>query len=107
MVIISIPSFLGRPRDTQKGAAGRGHPAGQDPVLPTAPSGSPGQRVELCFQYGDWLSNILWPTAMAPVCAGIAGVKVQKWWKWFVPLFLMLLATQMVTVAIALLINWQ
>ncbi|WP_303225505.1 YfcC family protein [uncultured Acidaminococcus sp.] len=67
----------------------------------------PRQLAVLCFQYGDGLSNILWPTAMAPVCAGIAGVKVQKWWKWFVPLFLMLLATQMVTVAIALLINWQ
>ncbi|WP_337603586.1 YfcC family protein [Acidaminococcus timonensis] len=67
----------------------------------------PRQLAVLCFQYGDGLSNILWPTAMAPVCAGIAGVKVEKWWKWFVPLFLLLLLTQMVTVAVALMIGWQ
>lgn len=67
----------------------------------------PRQLAVLCFQYGDGLSNILWPTAFAPVCSAIAGVKVDKWWKWFVPLFLLLLLTQMATVALALAIGWQ
>ena len=60
----------------------------------------------LCFQFGDSLSNILWPTAMVPVIAGIANIKAEKWWKWFIPLFFLLLATQMVCIAIAVLINW-
>lgn len=65
------------------------------------------QIAVLCFQYGDGLSNVLWPTALTPVVTGIAGVKLEKWWKWFIPLFLMLLATQMVTIAIAVLIGWS
>lgn len=67
----------------------------------------PRQIAVLCFQYGDGLSNVLWPTAFAPVCAGIAGVKVEKWWRWFVPLFLLLLLTQMGTIALALAIGWE
>lgn len=59
----------------------------------------------LAFPFGDGLSNILWPTALTPVVCGIAGVKIEKWWKWFVPLFGMLLLTQMVLIAIALAIG--
>lgn len=62
----------------------------------------PRQVAVLAFQFGDGLSNVLWPTALTPVVCGIAGVKIEKWWKWFVPLFGMLLLTQMVLIAIAL-----
>lgn len=55
----------------------------------------------LAFQFGDGLSNILWPTAMAPIMCGIAGVKIEKWWKWLIPLFLLLLLTQGVLIAIS------
>ncbi|MFR9307878.1 MAG: YfcC family protein, partial [Lachnospiraceae bacterium] len=41
------------------------------------------QIAVLCFQYGDGLSNVLWPTALTPAVTGIAGVKLEKWWKWF------------------------
>lgn len=61
----------------------------------------------LAFQFGDGLSNILWPTAFAPIICGMAGVKLEKWWKWFVPLFLMLLAAQIVLVIIAILFIWH
>ncbi|WP_294856552.1 YfcC family protein [uncultured Oscillibacter sp.] len=67
----------------------------------------PRQVAVLAFQFGDGLSNILWPTASAPIVCGIAGVKVEKWWKWFVPLFGLLLLTQMALVAIALAINFS
>ena len=40
--------------------------------------------------YGDGLSNIIWPTSMTPIICGIAGVKLEKWWKWFVPVFIVL-----------------
>lgn len=55
----------------------------------------------LAFQFGDGLSNIIWPTAMAPIMCGIAGVKIEKWWKLIVPIFLALIVTQGVLIAIA------
>lgn len=59
------------------------------------------QLAVLAFQFGDGLSNILWPTAMAPIMCGIAGVKMDKWWKFLVPLFLLLFLTQAILIAIA------
>ena len=59
------------------------------------------QVAVLAFQFGDGLSNILWPTAMAPIMCGIAGVKMEKWWKFLVPVFLVLLLTQAVLIAAA------
>jgi uncharacterized ion transporter superfamily protein YfcC len=60
------------------------------------------QVAVLAFQFGDGLSNILWPTAFAVVMAGIGGVKVTAWWKWLVPLFLWLILAQAVLIAIAI-----
>ena len=48
----------------------------------------------LAFQFGDGLSNILWPTAFASIICGLAHVKLDKWWKWFIPLFGLLFLTQ-------------
>lgn len=58
----------------------------------------------LAFQFGDGLSNIVWPTAMAPIICGIAGIKMEKWYKFMVPLFLILLATQGVLIAVSTLV---
>ena len=65
------------------------------------------QIAVLAFQYGDGLSNVMWPTAFAPVICGIAGVKVEKWWKWFTPLFGLLVLTQGITIGIALAIGYH
>lgn len=62
----------------------------------------PRQIAVLAYQFGDGLSNVMWPTAFAPVICGIAGIKVQTWWKWFLPLFGLLLLTQMALIALAL-----
>ena len=48
----------------------------------------------LAFQFGDGLSNIVWPTGFAIIMSGLAGVKVEKWWKFVVPVFLVLFAVQ-------------
>ncbi|MDL2272154.1 hypothetical protein LJC23_03885, partial [Desulfovibrio sp. OttesenSCG-928-I05] len=65
------------------------------------------QVAVLAFQFGDGISNILWPTAFAPVICGIAGIKINTWWKWFVPCFLLIMATQMVLIAIAIGMGWS
>ena len=57
----------------------------------------------LAFQFGDGLSNIVWPTGFAAIMAGLAGVKVTKWWKFVVPLFLCLFVTQAALIIIAVL----
>ena len=59
------------------------------------------QTAVLAFQFGDGLSNIMWPTAMTPIICGIAGVKLDKWWKWFTPLFFILVVTQSILVAVS------
>ena len=48
----------------------------------------------LAFQFGDGLSNVLWPTAFPAVLAGLAGIKVEKWWKFAIPVGLALFLTQ-------------
>lgn len=48
----------------------------------------------LAYQFGDGLSNILWPTASTAIICGMAGVKIDKWWKFCIPCFLALFATQ-------------
>lgn len=48
----------------------------------------------LAFQFGDGLSNILLPTSSTAIICGMAGVKIDKWWKFCVPCFLALFVTQ-------------
>ena len=48
----------------------------------------------LAFQFGDGLSNFLWPTAYPAILAGLAGIKVEKWWKFAIPVGLVLVLTQ-------------
>lgn len=65
------------------------------------------QTAVLAYQYGDGFSNILWPTTLLPVICGIARVPIEKWWKYFVPFFLLLLPVQMIFMAVAVALNLQ
>ncbi len=60
----------------------------------------------LAFQFGDGLSNIVWPTGFAAVMAGLAGVKLDKWWKFIFPIFGILVLTQAVLLVIAVAIGF-
>lgn len=55
----------------------------------------------LAFQFGDGLSNIVWPTGFDAVMAGMAGVKVEKWWRFVIPVFLALVCVQAVMMIVA------
>ena len=55
----------------------------------------------LAYQFGDGLSNIVWPTAFAAIMAGLAGVKLEKWWKFIFPVFFALIGVQAVMLIIA------
>lgn len=60
----------------------------------------------LAFQFGDGLSNIVWPTGFAAIMAGLAGVKVEKWWKFIIPIFLGLFVTQAVLMFVAVAVGF-
>ena len=64
------------------------------------------QTAVLAFQFGDGLSNIFWPTADIVIICGLGGISLQKWYKWFTPLFLTLLVTQMILLGIAVAIGY-
>ena len=57
----------------------------------------------LTFQFGDGLSNLLWPTCGIVIICGLGDVRYDRWLKWFGKLFLILFAAQMVLVEIAVL----
>lgn len=59
----------------------------------------------LAFQFGDGLSNLLWPTSNIVVVCGLADIPYEKWIKWFLPLFFILLLAQMVLVGGGVLIG--
>lgn len=64
------------------------------------------QITVLAYQFGDGLSNIIWPTAFAPVICALGGIKLEKWWKWLAPLFVLLIITQMVLIGVALMVGF-
>lgn len=60
----------------------------------------------LAFQFGDGFSNILWPTDLLPVMCSIAKVPIEKWWKFFIPFFLILLVVQMAILSMTVVFNF-
>lgn len=59
------------------------------------------QTAVLAFQFGDGLSNLLWPTCGCVVICGFANIPLQKWWKFFIPFFFIIFALQATFVAIS------
>ncbi|MCI8809920.1 MAG: YfcC family protein [Oscillibacter sp.] len=59
----------------------------------------------LAFQFGDGLSNLLWPTSQIVIVCGTSDIPYEKWVKWFLPLFFIELAAQMVLVGGAVMIG--
>lgn len=88
--------------------SGSGQAAVSMPIMaPTADLlGIPRDIAVLAYQFGDGLSNIVWPTAFAAIMAGLAGVKLEKWWKFIFPIFGALIVVQAVMIVIALNIGW-
>jgi len=63
------------------------------------------QVAVLAFQFGDGYSNLIYPTGAA-VMAGIAKVPLDKWYKFFIPLFGVLAVLQVLFIYIATVMNY-
>ncbi len=59
----------------------------------------------IAFQFGDGLSNILWPTAGIVIICGLGDIPYDRWLKWFGKLFLILLGAQMALLQLAIVIG--
>ncbi len=55
----------------------------------------------LAYQFGDGFSNLLWPTCGCVVACGLSGIPLEKWWKFFIPLFGWLFLAQVILLAVA------
>ncbi len=64
------------------------------------------QIAVLAYQMGDGYSNLFWPTGSTIIMCGIAKIPLNKWWRFFVPLFGIMLVLEAVFIAIACAINY-
>jgi uncharacterized ion transporter superfamily protein YfcC len=59
----------------------------------------------LAFQFGDGLSNLVWPTCGCVIICALGGIPIEKWWRWFLPLAGILFVMQMIFIALAMVIG--
>ena len=59
----------------------------------------------LAFQFGDGLSNLVWPTCGCVIICALGGIPIEKWWKWFLPLAGILFVMQMALIALAMVLG--
>jgi len=64
------------------------------------------QVAVLAYQFGDGYSNLFWPVGGIAVMASIAHVPLNKWYKFFLPLFGLMLLLQAVFIALAMAVNY-
>lgn len=64
------------------------------------------QVAVLAYQFGDGYSNLFWPVGGIAVMASIARVPLNKWYKFFLPLFGIMFILQAAFVALAVAINY-
>jgi uncharacterized ion transporter superfamily protein YfcC len=69
-------------------------------------SGVTRQTAVMAFTYGEGFSNLLYPTAHIGIMLGIAKIPFGRWFKFFMPLFGILLVIQLIFVLIAVLTNY-
>jgi uncharacterized ion transporter superfamily protein YfcC len=59
------------------------------------------QTAVVAFQFGDGYSNLLWPTCAVVVMCAVGKIPYEKWLKFFLPLYGIFFALQMVFITIA------
>lgn len=66
------------------------------------------QTVVLAFQCGDGFSNMLWPTnPLLLIALGLAGLSWRAWFRWVLPLQLMLMAASVGVLLLAVEIGYR
>ena len=65
------------------------------------------QTTVLIFQLGDGFSNAIFPTSgVLMACLGVAGIPYSKWFKWIMPLQIILFALGIIFITCAMMMGW-
>jgi len=76
-------------------------------MMPLADLGGLNRQIAtLAYQFGDGYSNLLWPTGGIAIMCTIAKIPLDKWYKFFLPLFGIMFAMEAIFIAIAVFINY-
>ena len=65
------------------------------------------QVTVLAYQFGDGYSNMLWPTCSVATMCGIGKIPLEKWYKFFIPVYAICFLVQVILIVIAVMINYQ
>lgn len=66
------------------------------------------QTAVLAFQYGDGLSNSLWPTSgILMASLGMAGIPYDKWLKWVGKLMIYMYGAVVILTMISVVIGYE
>lgn len=60
----------------------------------------------LIFQFGDGFSNLIWPTSFILIACSLAKIPLNKYYKWFMPLFGICFIAQVIFIMIAIKIGY-
>lgn len=60
------------------------------------------QIAVLIFQFGDGYSNLIWPTSFVLIACTIGKIPLNKYYKWFLPLFAIFIVFQIAFIFIAI-----
>ncbi|SHD77672.1 YfcC family protein [Schnuerera ultunensis] len=64
------------------------------------------QVAVLAFQMGDGFSNLIWPTAAISVICGIGKIPLERWYKFFLPFFYIMIVFQCIFIIVANVIGY-
>ncbi|MBQ6294969.1 MAG: YfcC family protein [Firmicutes bacterium] len=64
------------------------------------------QITVLAYQFGDGYSNMLWPTCSVATMCGIGKIPLDRWYKFFIPVFAVCFCVQVILLIIAVAIGY-
>ncbi len=64
------------------------------------------QVTVLAYQFGDGYSNMLWPTCSVATMCGIGKIPLNKWYKFFLPVYAACFALQVILIIVAVMIGY-
>lgn len=59
----------------------------------------------LTFHFGSSFADLLFPTSSVAIVCGLSGIPLDRWWKFYTPLFGIMFIAQMVIITVAVLIG--
>ncbi|MCR4805064.1 MAG: AbgT family transporter [Clostridia bacterium] len=64
------------------------------------------QVTVLAYQFGDGYSNMLWPTCSVATMCGIGKIPLDRWYKFFIPVYAVCFCVQVILLIIAVMIGY-